>query len=290
MEGQSTTQSETTELVPDTPPSSKERNKPLTLLAILVFLLMAGGLVYLGYQNYQLQQKLNGLVAQQASTDIEEQTAESVIPAYKMLLSGALSQYCIEGKIDIDKLPFTLDQTVKTAYQIQNSIDCSVPDENYANMSININTPDFTGNRRSVYFFHQGSKFLGMGDNLRPLSDYNQAVINGQIYAFEVMEPGPYGISTQGVWIRLIKEKKDPESDTIARVFALEIIEDEQFIDLVVKYGTQGTTPDGETIYTIGDPSMKTLFIEEVIALVPQNDNLIEASQNITLDLTGILF
>lgn len=45
----------------------KQNNKPLMIIAILVFLLMAGGLVYLVYQNYQLQQRLDQLLEQQIS-------------------------------------------------------------------------------------------------------------------------------------------------------------------------------------------------------------------------------
>ncbi len=44
---------------------AQQNNKPLMIISILVFLLMAGGLVYLGYQNYQLQQRLDQLSKQQ---------------------------------------------------------------------------------------------------------------------------------------------------------------------------------------------------------------------------------
>ena len=53
-----------------TPPAPvKQSNKLLIPVAASVFVLMAGGLVYLGYQNYQLQQRLD-LLSQQQSNQI----------------------------------------------------------------------------------------------------------------------------------------------------------------------------------------------------------------------------
>ena len=52
---------------PTIPPvSGKQTNRPLIAIAILVFLLMAGGLVFLGYQNYQLQSKIDTLLQEKA--------------------------------------------------------------------------------------------------------------------------------------------------------------------------------------------------------------------------------
>ena len=51
----------------------------------IVFLLMAGGLVYLGYQNYHLQQKLNKLLEQQTN---QIQPSASPSPASQTAMSG----------------------------------------------------------------------------------------------------------------------------------------------------------------------------------------------------------
>jgi hypothetical protein len=56
----------------------KRNNKPLIIAIILIFLLMAGGIVYLGYQNYQLQQRLDLLLKQQ--TD-QSQSISTPTPA-----------------------------------------------------------------------------------------------------------------------------------------------------------------------------------------------------------------
>ncbi|MBI4028878.1 MAG: hypothetical protein HY376_00755 [Candidatus Blackburnbacteria bacterium] len=52
----------------------KQNNKLLITIAGLVFLLMAGGLIYLGYQNYQLQQRLDQLSKQQNNQIITSPT------------------------------------------------------------------------------------------------------------------------------------------------------------------------------------------------------------------------
>jgi len=65
MEEQSAPQPAITQPVFPSPVPVRQINKSLVIVISLVFLLMAGGLVYLGYQNYQLQQKLNRLLEQQ---------------------------------------------------------------------------------------------------------------------------------------------------------------------------------------------------------------------------------
>lgn len=62
MEEQTQSQSVPTQPASVSPILIKQGNKSLIITSVLVFLLMAGGLVYLGYQNYQLQQKLNQLL------------------------------------------------------------------------------------------------------------------------------------------------------------------------------------------------------------------------------------
>lgn len=65
MEEQSQSQPISTPTSPIPTVPIKQKNKSLIVIVVLVFLLMVGGLVYLGYQNFTLQQKLNQLLAQQ---------------------------------------------------------------------------------------------------------------------------------------------------------------------------------------------------------------------------------
>ena len=69
------------------PAPVKQSIKPLIIVVGLVFLLMTGGLVYFGYQNYQLQQKLNQLQEQQTS---QIQSSPSSLPASQTAMSGKL--------------------------------------------------------------------------------------------------------------------------------------------------------------------------------------------------------
>lgn len=75
MEEQSAPQPVVTQPSPSFPVPTKHNTKPLAIIAVLVFILMAGGLVYLGHQNYLLQQKLNKLLEQQS-----DQTQPSPTP------------------------------------------------------------------------------------------------------------------------------------------------------------------------------------------------------------------
>ncbi len=87
MEEQLSTQLEAAQPTPTSPVSVKQNNKLLIIIAVLVFLFMAGGLVYLGYQNYQLQQKLNKLLEQQ-SDQTQSGPTPTTGPGTSVLPSG----------------------------------------------------------------------------------------------------------------------------------------------------------------------------------------------------------
>lgn len=67
MEEQAQTQPAPSPAPSTSPISVRQTSKPLIIIITLIFLLMAGGLVYLAYQNYQLQRKLNQLLEQQTN-------------------------------------------------------------------------------------------------------------------------------------------------------------------------------------------------------------------------------
>jgi len=224
-------------------------------------------------------------IAEITPAQTSEKTDEQVIPspnsiktANKMSLSEALSQYCLNSMVSLDKLPINLDQSIRTAYGVQNSINCFVSEENYAPISIRAENDDFSGDVRNMYFFHQNSRYMGMGDNFQSLSNYQIVTINGQNYWLNVREPGPYGISSLGVWIDLIGEKQDTSSGTMVRVMNLDILKDQQFGDLVKKYGSPPSTIDGSPIYVVNS-TQKTQFIDEVIKLAPQSTVLRASAQ-----------
>lgn len=208
----------------------------------------------------------------------------------KISLSDALSKFCASNKIVLDKLPFTLSQTLKNAYKVQNTIDCYVPDESYARISIIINNPpEFSGDKRYVYFFHQGSQFQGMGNDFQPLSNYKAVTINGQNLYLNVRDPDPYGISTLGIWVDFIGEKKDSVTGTIVRAFNLEIFEDQDLLDLVKKYGVKQTDPSSPE-YVITDPNKKAQFIEEIIKLASSHNAFKKSAQDVVSDLNSVTF
>ncbi len=224
------------------------------------------------------------------TTSFEPSETPAPTTAVKTSLSEAFSKYCANNKIALDKLPFTLGQTLKSAYKIQNTIDCFVPDENYARISIIIhNPPDFSGDKRYIYFFHQGSQFQGMGNVFQSLSNYKPVTINGQNLWLNVRDPDPYGTSTLGVWVDFINEKKDVATGTIVRAFNLEIFKDQDILDLVKKYGVKQTDPSSPE-YVITDPSKKAQFIEEIIKIASTHNAFRKPAQNVASDLNGVTF
>lgn len=225
------------------------------------------------------------------------QNFDQILSTFKLIgnkttLSDALTNSCIGNKISLDKLPFTLNQTVKSAYHVTNSINCFVPDDNYATMSTRINMSDFSSSNRTVYFFHQNSKWLGYGNNFQALSNYHPITINGQNYWLEIMEPGPYGISTLGLWVQIIGEKRDSASGTIVRVFDFEELKNQDLLDLMKKYGEKyPNEQDPEAPeYVIQDANKKVQFINELVNLVSQHSAFKKPAQNVTSDLNGISF
>jgi hypothetical protein len=275
-------------------PEKPKTNWPLIGGIVLAcFVVFGFGGYYLGKQstNFQL------------TTNLDQQTptpTESLIPSIptttntpvinKTTLVEALTKNCVNNKVTLDKLPFGLSQSVKTAYKVQNTVDCYVPEESYARISIVINNaPEFSGDDRYIYFFHQDSQFQGMGNDFQSLSNYKPVTISGQNLYLNVRDPGPYGISTLGVWVDFIGEKKDPSTGTIVRAFNLEIFKGQDILDLVKKYGVKQTDPSGPE-YVITDPNKKTQFIQEIISLAGQHTAFKKPAQDVSSDLNGVSF
>ncbi len=261
------------------------------VVLVCLFVFGVGGF-YLGKQSANSQQN-NNLTQQvpsptEASTTVSP-TTQSPSITNKMTLVDALSKYCTNNKILLEKLPFTLSQSLKNIYKIQDSINCFVPEESYASMSIVVSTPDFSGDERVTYFYHENSKYFGMGNDFQPLSNYHPVTINGQNLWLNVREPGPYGISTLSVWIDIIGEKKDPITGTIVRVIDNERLKDQDLIDLVKKYGVK-QADSSEPEYVISDPNKKAQFIQEIIQLASQHSAFKKPAQDVVSDLNGVSF
>lgn len=277
---------------PEEPPIFKpSEDKPKDkLVSILVFLLIlvSGVAGYFGFKYYQSQLTKEVVNAQPTPSPVAE-VDEALSEINKTMLSDVLAKYCINKKVELSQLPFVLSQSIKTAYQIKDTIDCYVPDESYARTSIIVDTPDFSGDERVIYFFHKDSKWMGMGDGFQPISNYKPVIIDGQSLWLNVRDPGPYGISTLGVWADIIGEKKDSQSGTIVRVIDNEILKDQDLLELVVKYGEKQTDPN-DPEYIIRDRNKKAQFIEEIVNLASQHSAFKIPAQNVVSDLEGITF
>lgn len=268
--------------------------KPLNYWMVSTIALLAI-LIALGVYTFNLTNRISQL-ENSVQTPTESPTAmpsvseATPIAINKISLSDTLSKFCANNKIALDKMPFTLSQALKNAYKVQNSIDCYVPEESYARISIIINNPpEFSGDDRYIYFFHQGSQYQGMGNDFQSLSNYKAVTINGQNLYLNVRDPDPYGISTLGVWVDFIGEKKDSTTGTIVRAFNLEIFKDQDILDLVKKYGVKQTEPSSPE-YVITDPNKKAQFIEEIIRLASQHNSFKKPAQDVTSDLSGVAF
>lgn len=131
--------------------------------------------------------------------------------------------------------------------------------------------------------------FLGTGVRFQSLNNYNPVIINGQSLYLDVDDVGPYGISTVGVYIDLIVEKKDPSTGTIVRAFSFLMFKDQEFLDLVKKYGTRSTNPS-EPEYIIRNRDKYTQFIEEIVGLAAEHPAFKKPAQDVYTDLNSISF
>lgn len=299
MENQEVQPIQTTQSLSQNPPIQSViiPEKPKTnfatigLVALACLIVFGFGGYYLGKQapNSQKSDDLQSTPSETNSSTSPISTNTPSVITNKITLSETLTKYCSNNKIALDKLPFILGTTLKNAYSVKDTIDCFTPTGNFASISIIVNTPDFSGDVRNVYFFHKDSVWEGMGDTFQAINNYKPVTIAGQNYWLNVREPGPYGISTLSVWVDVIGEKVDPESGTIVRAIDNEILKDQDLIDLVRKYGEkqpEGSSPD----YIIVDKNKKAQFIEEIVKLASSHNAFRKPAQNVASDLNGVSF
>lgn len=275
------------------PVASIEKSKVnywmVSIIVLLITSIVGGLLTYNLSRQVAEIKKVLPTPTELPTTSPELSETLSPTTATKTSLLETFSKYCINNKIALDKLPFTLNQALKNAYKVQNSIDCYAHEESYARVSIIINNPpEFSGDDRYIYFFHQGSQYQGMGNDFQSPSNYKAVTINGQNLYLNVRE-GPYGISTLGVWVDFIGEKKDSTTGTIVRAFNLEVFKDQDILDLVKKYGVKQTEPSSPE-YIITDSNKKAQFIEEIVRLASQHNSFKKPAQDVASDLSGVSF
>ena len=111
MEEQIPTQPVPAQPVSTPPAPVKQNNKLLIIIASLVFLIMAGGLVYLRYQNYQLQQRIDELLKEKVGQSSFETQSNSLLSPTPDLTSTRKTYTKKEYKLSFKYPPgFTIEE------------------------------------------------------------------------------------------------------------------------------------------------------------------------------------
>lgn len=273
------------------PPRNARRLLPVAVSLVLSAVIFGVGGYYLGTSINKSTSIAHITPTTTPSPGLEPEMANT-FPSdntQSMNLQEALEKHCVNNSIDLSELPLSLSPSVQESYDVQGSVFCSVPEESYASMRVRVETPDFSGDIRRVFIYHPHSVNLGMGTQLNSFSEHHPVTFDGETYWLKVLEPGPFGISTMGVWVELMAEKRDPEKDTIVRVVSTDILTEERFIDLVTKYAAPPTTMDGIQVYSL-DPAQKSLFMNEVFEIAPSVPELQQSARTLQSDLQGISF
>lgn len=131
-------------------------------VVLACFIFFGFGGYFLGKQS--TNSELTNSLDQQTPTPIESSmpsipniTNTPIIN--KTTLAEVLAKHCVNDKITLDKLPFSLSESIKTTYKIQNTIDCTASkywENSYASIyTTRIDNPqEFNKRGSAVYFFH----------------------------------------------------------------------------------------------------------------------------------------
>ncbi len=268
-------------------PSSQPAQVNYWMISTLALgaILIVGGIVAFKYNTNQIP-----VTVQELTPANSQSPTTSPAVVQNELFSDILKANCKENKIDLKVLPFTLSQSIKNAYSIQESIKCYTAEENYIELHAPIKAGQIPQSSMIVYVYHKDSVYMGMGNPLESLSKYRSVTINGQALSIRVEEPGPYGISTLGLWISLIAEKTDQQSGTIVRVINNLNLEDQYFVDLIKKYGEKMEDASSSPMYVIMDPGKKSQFIEEVMSIATTHELFKIQAQKVQTYLDGVSF
>lgn len=246
-------------------------------------ILIVGGIVAFRYNTHQTP-----VAVQEVTPAASQAPTNSPAVVQKELFSNILKTNCKENQIDLKVLPFTLSQSIKNAYSIQESIKCSTVGENYIELYAP-KEPTYE-NSIAVYIYHTDSVYMGMENSLESLSKYRSVTINGQTLSIRIREPGPYGISTQSLLVSLIAEKTDQQSGTIVRVQNDLHLQNQYFLDLIKKYGEEMEDYSSSPIYVITDPGKKSQFIEEILSVASTHELFKAQAQKVQTYLDGVSF
>lgn len=259
-------------------------SKPNILPALASFL--AGGIIF-GIVGYHLGNDKKPETPIQGTT-LAAQTTSTVRPVHITPISQALGSSCTENKIRTLDLPYYLADNLKTEYSATDSIVCA-KDVGYAYTEHNSDIPNIGGADKSLYFYDANLKTDGLDKTVKQLTNYTPVIIEEQSFAFELLEPAPYGINSRGVWINLITEKIEPTNGNIVQIVGLSLLTDQKSLDLVKKYGSETDSKEGDKIYVVKE-EYKEQFKSEIVKLAPKNETLIVTAKEILEDLESVSF
>ena len=228
----------------------RNNDKLIVVLAVF-FVLICGTIVgFLAYQNLQFkkgQTETSSLLTTANPTTIEEE--ESITPLSEVNLQRILEQSCdTESEIDAGLLPFSFDSSIYSKYDVDNLVPCVFDTQGAdarANGYVRLSksTGEITswenetitlkiGTKDSVDVWMQESDFAEF-DQIKP--DFESQGVKVDI---NVRQPGPYGLSSLGVWLEVRGFKKDKDFQIIAKDFRI-IKVNGDILTLFAKYQNQ---------------------------------------------------
>ncbi len=186
------------------------------------------------------------------------------------------------------EFPYKLADSLKPEYSAGDSIVCS-KDVGYAYAEHISDIPNTTGADKSIYFYDENLKTDTNDHTIKIVKNLAVTTINGRAYYVEILEPEPYGLSSRGIWVNTILEKKNEETGNIVQIVGLSLLTDDSVLELVKKYGEEIKLTDVEAIVAV-KPSEKDKFKSELLNIIPSNPTIITTSDEIFQNLEGIIF
>lgn len=229
------------------------------LYVVIVGLLFAVG--FFAYKAYYPKTPDNTLIRNKPNRTITSTPTVAPAEGFQQLLA----KYCSEkNEISISLLPFKLSPSTISKYKLTENVSCSLNslDSDVKTQSgtryIKMTNSDGTINpHASLLIGDTFSQDLGLNTDFSDVRKDKPAIVNGsKKVVVEIMAPGPYGVSSKGMWLNVKAYKYTGSCLVIATEFhVIEVKGD--VLDLMKKYADKpqgsGATWEDAPQYTVNN-------------------------------------
>lgn len=280
-----------------------KNNKGLITFLVILVLILASTTAYFAYKSSLLSNQLPAQETTETYPKISDTPSPSptITSNERGSLQSILAENCSDDDtIDISLLPFILNDNIVNKYNISNTTSCHwglsdgdrFKDKSTGSVRLENREDNLPTSTLKIGTIHSQDDYYGKEDFANFDSIESDLTIKNTKIAVDILQPGPFGVSSNGIWLEVRAYKKLGKYLIISKEFATIEVEGE-IKNLMTKYtdNMPDEIPEGFPEHTVNQKydQFKQEFFNLYFASYPNiSQEYKDMVDNTISDVSGI--